>query len=126
MDTEFHWESHNIKIDSQPGLKYLWMATETVVKVDDVEISRVGGFRFTDRITGKFIHNDHACEFVLAMKVDLITLVSVPYEFQIDGNIISQGRLKIKNWPLAFVTPAIFAACVCCPMVFVLFLQSPR
>ena len=48
MDTEFQWEGHNIQINCLPALKYLWMATETIVRVDDIEIGRAGGFWFTD------------------------------------------------------------------------------
>lgn len=121
MDTEFQWEGHNIQINCLPKLKYLWMATETTVRVDDVEIGRVGGFRFTDRISGKFSHHGHPSELVLEMKVDIITVASVPYTLTIDGNVISQGRLKIKNWPLFFVPTAITSACICCAATVILF-----
>ena len=40
MDTELQWEGHNIQINCLPKLKYLWMATETTVRVDDVEVGR--------------------------------------------------------------------------------------
>lgn len=121
MGTEFQWEGHSIQINSQPMLKYLWMATETVVKVDGVEIGRVGGFRFTEKINGTFINNDRPRELILEMKVDLITLISIPYKLQIDGNVISQGRLKINDWILFLVPIAIFTICVCCFATMALF-----
>jgi len=114
MGTEFQWEGHNISIDSQPALKYLWFATETIIKVDGAEIARYGGFRFTEKITGKFPHNNSSSELALEIKVDLITLVSVPYKLEIDGNMVSQGRLKINNWILFLVPTILLIACICC------------
>jgi len=121
MDTEFQWEGHNIQINCMPALKYLWMATETIVRVDDVEIGRAGGFRFTDKISGNFNNHGHPSELVLEMKVDIITLASVPYTLTINGNLISQGRLKINNWPLFFAPTAIISACACCPGAMIIF-----
>ena len=113
MEVEFQWEGHNISINSQPALKYLWLATETVVKVDGVEIGRSGGFRITEKIIAKFPHNSNPSELVLEMKADLITLVSIPYKLEIDGSIISQGRLKINNWILSLVSTILIITCIC-------------
>ena len=107
MGTVFQWKGHNILIQSQPSLKYLWLATETVVKVDGVEIGHSGGFGFTEKIIGNFLNNNHSSELIFEMKMDLITLVSIPYKLQINRRVISQGRLKIENWLLFFVPVAI-------------------
>jgi hypothetical protein len=116
MSTTFQWEGHNIHIHTQPAPKYLWLATETVVKVDGEEIGHSGGFGFTETLTGTFPHKDHSSELVLEMKVDLITLVSIPYKLEIDGEIISQGRLEINDWPLVFVPTALLTGGLCCPI----------
>jgi hypothetical protein len=113
VETDFLWEGHSIQIDTRPALKYLWMATETVVNVDGVEIGRIGGFRFTEKMSGEFIHNNNPCQLVLDIKVDLITLVSVPYQLSVDGGIISRGRLRIEDWPLFLVPLAILTVGLC-------------
>lgn len=123
MITELEWEGHKIQINSQPMIKYLYIATETTVWVDGVEIVRVGGFRFTDKLSGKFLNNGQPSELVLEIKADLITFVSVPYKLQIDRAIISQGRLKINNWPL-FLVPITIS--ICCGMSMVIFLLSAK
>lgn len=107
MGTEFQWKGHNILIQSQPSLKYLWLATETVVKVDGVEIGHSGGFGLNEKIIGNFLNNNHSSELIFEMKTDLFTLVSIPYKLQINRRIISQGRLKINDWLLFFVPLAI-------------------
>ena len=114
MSVEFQWENHNIEINSKPLLKYLWLATETTVKVDDMEIGRAGGFRLKEQIRGQFNHNNRPVELILDIKADLITLISVPYKLQVDGNILSQGRLKVNDWQLFLVPMAIFISCACC------------
>jgi hypothetical protein len=123
MSTEFQWEGHNIQIVCQPMPKYLWMATETVAKVDDREVCRGGGFGFTDKIRGKFGNNDLSHELALELKMDVVTLVSVPYKLQIDENVISEGRLRIDNWPLFFI-PTIVILGVCCSATVVLLLTA--
>lgn len=119
MESEIKWEGHNIEIYSQPSLKYLWIAAETVVKVDEIEVGRSKGFGRSggwggyEKVDGNFIHNGVPTKFVLEIKVDLITLVSVPYKFYVEDVVISQGRLKIKNWQLFFVPVFVFI-CICC------------
>lgn len=107
MTTEFQWEGYKVSIRSRPAFKYLWMATETVALVEGVEVGHTGGFGFTENLTGTFPHGDRSSRLTLEIKADLITLVSVPYELAIDGSRVSQGRLKIDDWPLSFVTPAV-------------------
>ena len=124
METEFQWEGHSISINSQPALKYLWFATETVVKVDGVEIGRSGGFRFTEKLIGQFPHNNNSSELALEMKADLITLVSIPYKLEIDGSIISQGRLKINNWILVLVPTILLIVCICCIAATFIYLSA--
>jgi len=102
--------------------RYLWLATETVVKIDGGEIGRSGGFRFTEKLIGKFPHNNGLSELALEMKVDLITLVSIPYTLEIDGNIISQGRLKINNWALFLIPTTFLGTCVCCVSAILVYL----
>ncbi len=123
MSTEFQWEGHDIQIISQPIPKYLWMATETVAKVDGKEIGRGGGFGFTDKIRGKFGNNNPPHELALELKMDLVTLVSVPYKLQIDQNVISEGRLRIDNWPLFFI-PTIVILGICCLSTVALLLMT--
>lgn len=113
MSTKFQWEDHSILVQTQPALKYLWLATETVVSVDGVEIGRSGGFRFTERLVGNFPHGHHSSELVLEMKSDFVTLVSIPYTLMIDGGPISKGRLEIENWVLFFVPTLILTALIC-------------
>jgi hypothetical protein len=122
MGQEFYWEGHHIVIHSEPALKYLWAATETVVKVDDVEIGRAGGFRFTERLGGNFPHKNNSSKLALEMKTDLITLASIPFKLEIDGNIIAQGRLRIDDWILIFVPLAILITGMCFFAVLVRFL----
>ena len=124
MSTEVQWEGHNISIRSQPEIKYLWLATETVVMVDDVEIGRSGGFRFNENFVEKFPHNNSFSELALEIKVDLITLVSVPYILKIDGDVISQGRLRIDNWILFFVPTILLIACLCCSVATFIYFSA--
>jgi hypothetical protein len=124
MSTELQWEGHNISIRSEPALKYLWSATETVVMVDGVELGRTGGFRFNEKLTGRFPHQNASSEFALDIKVDLITLVSVPYQLEVDGKIVSQGRLKIDNWILFLVPTIILIACACCVIATSIYLSA--
>lgn len=114
MSTEFQWEGHSIIIHTQPSSKYLWMATETVARVDGIEIGRSGGFGFTETLIGTFPHGDRSSELALELKVDLITFASIPYKLAVDGEVISQGRLQIDDWIL-FLLPIIpLASCLCC------------
>ncbi len=124
MSTEVQWEGHNISIRSQPAIKYLWLAAETVVMIDGVEIARSGGFRFNEKLVEKFPHNNSSSELALEIKVDLITLVSVPYKLEIDDNVISQGRLKIDNWILFFVPTILLIACLCCSIATFIYLSA--
>ena len=112
MSTECQWAGHHILIRSEPAVKYLWLATETVVMVDGFEIGRSGGFRFTEKLVEKFPHNNSLSELALEMKSNLITLMSVLYKLEIEGNVISQGKLKIDNWILFFVPLAFLFACL--------------
>ena len=122
MSTIFQWEGHRILVHTQPAPKYLWLATETIVSVDGVEVGRSGGFGFSETLGGRFSHNDHASELVLEMKTDLVTLVSIPYTLFVDKEVISQGRLEIDDWIL-FLVPTILLTSVCCSLTFLFFVM---
>jgi hypothetical protein len=96
MDTELQWEEHRIAISLYLSRKYLWLATETVVRVDDVEVGRTGGFKNHEKVKGTFIHNDKHVELFLESKIDSGSFWkgSLPYTLIIDRNLIAQGRLE--------------------------------
>ncbi len=101
QDTEIQWEGHKILINCRLSPKYLWLATESIVKVDDIEIARGGGFLRTDKLKGTFLHNNHLCELYLEAKSDSRSILDGPYKLYIDGNLISEGRLVVdNNWLL--------------------------
>lgn len=114
MNTEFQWEGHTIVVDSRPALKYLWLAGGTVVTVDGTEIGRSGGFGFVEKTVGIFSDDKGSHELILEQRSDLITLVSVPYTLQIDGQLISHGRLHINDWPLFIVGTVVIVNFICC------------
>jgi hypothetical protein len=122
MSTKFQWQGHNIQINTRPSPKYLWLATETVVKVDGEEIGHSGGFGFTETLIGTFPDNDHSSELALEMKVDLITLASIPYKLVVDGEIISQGRLEIDDWILCLLPTIPLTSCLGCLITVFLFM----
>ena len=128
MVTELQWEEHRIRLHCQPMAKYFWLATETVMLVDDEEIGRVGGFRFTEKIEGEFnSDNNETNNIVLDIKVDLLTLISVPYKLFIDGEIVSDDRLNIDNWYLFLIPTILFVMltlCACVTGVAIIFLSS--
>lgn len=116
MATGFEWNGHHIQVHIQPSLKYLWLATETVIYIDDVEAGRNGGITFNEKTNIKFINNGRPIDLTLEVKSDWKTLVSIPYLLSIDGALFSQGRLKISDWYLTLIMPMLlilFSCCIC-------------
>lgn len=101
MSMEFRWKGHTLFVQCQPSPKYLWLATETILKVDGAEIGRSGGFARTEQIKGKIQTKTHSSELAFETKMDWKTLASIPYKLHINKKIVSEGRLKVDHWFLA-------------------------
>lgn len=123
MSPEFQWEGHTIVVDSRPVLKYLWMATETVVTVDGAEIGRSGGFGLHEKTVGTFSDPQGTHKLLLEHGSDLMTVVTFPYKLQIDGKVISQGRMRMTDWPLAMVGTVVIVNLTCCLTLTVIAIQ---
>ena len=121
MSTQVVWNGHHIQLYSMPSPKYLWFATETAILIDGVKVAHSGGFKFNEKASGSFLHKGRSHEVSLEMKSDLVTLISIPYKLQIDGETIAQGRLDIDNWLASLGMSAITCLSVAC-LVFLVFL----
>ena len=115
MSTKLQWNGHNIQINLIPSPKYLWFASETILLVDGIEVARSGGFKLSSKIISKFLDKDRSVEICLELKSDIVTLVSVPYKLQIDGDTIAQGRADIDNWISTLVIAVMICSFIACP-----------
>jgi len=109
MPTSINWEGHNIDFSTRLTPKYLFLSTETIVKVDGKEISHSGGFAFTENAIGQIKHLDKN------VQIDVETrsgLVSPHYLIRVDGKVIAQGKHTIDNFAFGCFIWVLFFALV--------------
>jgi hypothetical protein len=92
------WNGHTIDLRMQLARKYLWLATETIAKVDSVEVGRSGGFSWKEKINAQFVSDGRPHVLSLEQFPDALAMLdgSVRYNLRIDGELISHGRLGLQ------------------------------
>lgn len=113
MGTDIQWNGRTIALASWVSPRYFWLATENTVAVDGALVGTSGGFRFTNLATGRFADpqgTSHSIE--LETRSNIFSVFAMNYTLRVDGAVVSEGKLPIKNVAAAILTYAVIGVVV--------------
>ncbi|QZZ22805.1 hypothetical protein J5X98_10880 [Leptothermofonsia sichuanensis E412] len=95
MDLQGTWQGHKIEISSHLSPKYLFFASDALVKVDDKEVARFGGFFLRKRVlVSTFDHQGETIPIEIKLKSGLFL---PSYLIRINEEIFMQGYCSPEN-----------------------------
>ncbi|HVU09064.1 MAG TPA: hypothetical protein VHG89_11020 [Verrucomicrobiae bacterium] len=91
------WQENPIDVQARLVPKFLWTTASIDVFLNGQCILRTGGqMKFAGSCSNAFNHS--GVEHKVQLSWGFGGLRSFPYKLQIDGNLISNSRVRVRNW----------------------------
>ena len=113
------WQGSKVDVEARLIPRFLWTTASIDVFLDGECILRTGGqLKATGSQVVSFAHagSVHAAELSWGMGV----LWSFPYQLRLDGSLVSQSQVRVRNWPLGILLLLIATAALVKLLYFVL------
>ena len=94
MAMTVEWQGHKIDFTSSISPKYLMLAGESALKVDNREVGRTGGFHFRERTGGNFLHENKPVAIELELRGGFS---KINYTLRVAGEPVSRGKLNLQG-----------------------------
>ncbi len=108
MSEIIQWQGSRVDVQARLISRFLWTTASIDVFLDGQCILRTGGqMKCTGSHSATFTHSGATHSAELSWGYGFLR--SFPYKLQIDGVPISQARVRVRNWPLGLIWPALFA-----------------
>ena len=105
------WQGSTVEVRACLIAKYLWTTATIDVLLDDRYILRTGGkLKIVGAVKSEFAHNGTTYQATVSWGMG--SLKHFPYQLDIDEERVASGRVKIRNWPMAFAIWVILGAAV--------------
>jgi hypothetical protein len=124
MNEPIAWQGSKVDVYARLVPRFLWSTASIDVFLDRKCILRTGGqLKPTGSHSATFSHSgsEHRAELFWGAGF----LWSFPYELQIDGNPVSEGRVYVRNWPVGLLIPILIAAALLALLHFVRHVPRP-
>lgn len=113
------WQGSKVEVEARLIPRFLWTTASIDVFLDGDCILRTGGqLKAIGSQVVSFAHagSVHTAELSWGMGV----LWSFPYQLRLDGSLVSQSRVRVRNWPLGVLLLLIATAALVKLLYFVL------
>ena len=118
MSEAIQWKSNVIDVQARLVPRFLWTTASIDVFLNGQSILKTGGqMKLTGSFSTAFSHSEATHKAELSWGVG--GLFSFPYKLRIDDNLISDSRVRVRNWPLGFALWIGIAGVVCSIIHFV-------
>jgi len=98
MPFTFDWNGNSVGVVSRFAGKYLFLATETTVRVNGRPVASSGGFTRGETAVGQFEDKDgEEHQIDVQSSVGVFALITADYLARVDGRVVAQGKGSIEN-----------------------------
>jgi hypothetical protein len=102
MSETIQWQSNAIDVQARLVPRFLWTTASIDVLLNGQCILKTGGqMKLTGSYSTTFSHSEATHKAELSWGVG--GLFSFPYKLRIDDNLISDSRVRVRNWPLGLI-----------------------
>jgi hypothetical protein len=95
------WQGRELELRIFFTPKLLMLATDTTLRVDGRLVAHKCGWGITETAKGSFSHNGRRIWSELQVRGNPSVFTKIPYELRLDGEPVSQGRLRLERLPWA-------------------------
>ena len=118
MSEGIRWQSNAIDVQARLVPRFLWTAASIDVLLNGRCILKTGGqMKLIGSCSTAFSHSEATHKAELSWGVG--GLFSFPYKLRIDDILISDSRVRVRNWPLGLTIWIGVAGVVCSILRFV-------
>jgi hypothetical protein len=113
MSGAIQWQGNAMDVQARLVPRFLWTTASIDVFLNGQSILKTGGqMKLTGSCSTAFFYSEANHKVELSWGVG--GLFSFPYKLRIDDNLISDSRIRVRNWPLGLtiwivITGMIFA-----------------
>src|SRR5215472_17486890 len=101
------WQNKLVRVEARPVPRFMWTTISIDVYLDDQCILRTGGkYERTGTCSTSFSFNgsEHQAE----LSWGTYRQQHFPYELRIDGELVDESRVRVKNFALGYIPVLIF------------------
>jgi hypothetical protein len=105
------WQNKLVRVEARPVLRFMWTTVSIDVYLDDQCILRTGGKyerNGTYSTSFSFGGSEHRAEVTWGRYRQR----HFPYQLRIDGELIDDSQVRVKNFALGYIPVLIFTALI--------------
>jgi hypothetical protein len=103
------WQGDQVDVQARLIPRFLWTTASIDVFLNGECILRTGGqMKITGSHSVSFTHA--GSEHTVELSWGVGWLLSFPYQLRIDGSLVSDSRVSVRNWPLGLLLVILSAA----------------